>query len=244
MQYSWFARNFGTKKGLAMLLVLKRIRRLLRLTIQGIVFLIGCYACILLLGLLPKNVNFQPPQADGITIYVTSSSVHADLFLPVRFEEVDWRREFEHIKTSANIDLETYVAIGWGDRGFYLETETWDDLKLSTTFNALLLPSRSCIHIDYTSPNYYPSAKRITITAEQYRDLVEYIRRSIKRDEKGHPIQIRGFAYGQTDAFIEAHGSYHLLNTCNSWIGRALAKGGVRTPWLTPLPHTPTLYLD
>jgi uncharacterized protein (TIGR02117 family) len=227
-----------------MFLVLKKLRRLLRLTVQGILFLIGCYACILLVGLFPVNLNFQPPQGDGITIYVISSSVHADLFLPVRFEEVDWRREFEHIKTRSNIDHETYVAIGWGDRGFYLETETWNDLKLSTTLNALFVPSQSCIHIDFTSPENYPSAKPISITAEQYRDLVEYIRRSIKRDEKGNPIQIGGFAYSQTDAFIEAHGSYHMLNTCNSWIGRALSKGGVRTPWLTPLPHSPTLYLD
>ena len=232
------------KNGLAMLLVLKRFRRLLRLAVQGVLFLVGCYACILLIGLFPVNVHFQPPQADGITIYVTSSSVHADLFLPVRFEEVDWRREFEHIKTRSNIDHETYVAIGWGDRGFYLETETWNDLKLSTTLNALFVPSQSCIHIDFTSPESYPSAKPISITAAQYRDLVEYIRRSIKRDEKGNPIQIGGFAYSQTDAFIEAHGSYHMLNTCNSWIGRALSKGGVRTPWLTPLPHSPTLYLD
>lgn len=221
-----------------------RFRRILRRLVQCALVPIGCYVCILIVGMFPVNIDFQSPKEDGISIYVTSSSVHADLFVPVQFEDIDWRREFEHVQTTANVDKEIYVAIGWGDRGFYLETETWDDLKLSTTFNALLLPSRSCIHIDYTSPNYYPSAKRITITAEQYRDLVEYIRRSIKRDEKGHPIQIHGFAYGQTDAFIEAHGSYHLLNTCNSWIGRALAKGGVRTPWLTPLPHTPTLYLD
>jgi uncharacterized protein (TIGR02117 family) len=229
---------------MARLVFPKRLRFLLFKAIQGWLIVLGGYVSIVLVGLIPVNWYFQAAQDDGVTIYVTSSSVHADLFLPIHFEDVDWREEFAHLETKSNTDGEPYVAIGWGDRGFYLETETWNDLKLSTTLNALLLPSQSCMHIDFTSPEYYPTAKKIRISSDQYASLVAYIRGSIKRDERGKPIQIKGYAYSQTDAFIEAHGSYHLLNTCNSWIGRALAKGGVRTPWLTPLPHTPTLYLD
>lgn len=229
---------------MARLVFPKRLRLLLSKAIQVLLIVVSVYASILLVGLIPINWHFQAPQDDGVTIYVTSSSVHADLFLPVHFEDIDWREEFANLNTTANTDGERYVAIGWGDRGFYLETETWNDLKLSTTLNALLLPSQSCMHIDFTSPEYYPAAIAIKITPTQYSSLVAHIRSSIKRDENGRPIQIKGYAYSRTDAFIEAHGSYHLFNTCNSWIGRALAKGGVRTPWLTPLPHTPTLYLD
>jgi hypothetical protein len=54
--------------------------------------------------------------------------------------------------------------------------------------------------------------------------------------------QIAGYAYGSTDAFFEADGSYHLLNTCNSWVGRGLRKAGIKVPWMSLLPHTPTLY--
>ena len=38
-----------------------------------------------------------------------------------------------------------YVAIGWGDRGFYVDTPTWADLKLSTLCNALFVPSESVL---------------------------------------------------------------------------------------------------
>lgn len=222
----------------------KKLRVLWRRSCQFLLGLFACYISVLVLGLIPMNIGFKPPRAGGVTIYVVSSSVHADLFLPVRFEEIDWNDDFKHIKTRAAVPRDGYMAIGWGDRGFYLETPTWSDLKLTTAANALLVPSAACIHIDFTSPKYFSSATPITISAEQYRALVSFVRSSIKRDQNGLAIPIEGYAYGYSDGFIEAHGSYHLLNTCNSWIGRALAHSGVTTPWLTPLPHMPTLYVS
>ncbi|MEM7560840.1 MAG: DUF2459 domain-containing protein, partial [Planctomycetota bacterium] len=53
---------------------------------------------------------------------------------------------------------------------------------------------------------------------------------------------IEGYAYTQTDAFFEAKGNYHSLNTCNSWVGRALRSAGIKAPWFSPMPSTPTLY--
>jgi len=35
-----------------------------------------------------------------------------------------------------------------------------------------------------------------------------------------------------------------VFNTCNSWVGRGLKTAGARTPWLSPLPKTPMLYIE
>ena len=56
-------------------------------------------------------------------------------------------------------------------------------------------------------------------------------------------VQIKDGAYGQNDAFFMAHGNYHCLNTCNSWVGGAMKSGGMRTGWLTPMPKSMFLYL-
>jgi len=45
------------------------------------------------------------------------------------------------------------------------------------------------------------------------------------------------------DVRCQARGSYHCLNTCNCWVGRALRSCGVRTGWFTPLPKTVFFYL-
>lgn len=220
-----------------------RIVRWLAVGLKWSLYPIGLYFGILLIGLIPINNDFRPPDDEQVVIYVASSAVHADLFLPATTETIDWHKEFNNSTFGVDTKNFSHIAIGWGDRGFYLETETWADLKLTTAANALLLPSESCMHVDFTSAKYHKNVVAVAITAAQYRDLVDFIKSSFKRSPNGAYLQIEGYAYSGTDAFFQAHGKYHLLNTCNSWIGRALQAAGVRTPWLTPLPNTPTLYL-
>ena len=214
-------------------------KRLLKWAAIGFV----CYLAILLVGLIPVNNSFVPAE-DGVEIFLTSNAVHADVIVPLTTEVVDWSKEFQQTKFSGDVSAETHVAFGWGDRGFFLETETWDDLKLSIAVNALLLPSESCLHVTLTQPGDYPNAVSVKISPSQYKSLVDHIDQTFLVSESGGYEQIPGYAYSSRDAFFRAKGRYHLLNTCNSWIGRGLKSAGVRTPWLSPMPKTPILYLD
>ena len=137
----------------------------------------------------------------------------------------------------------SHIALGWGDRGFFLETETWDDFKISTATNALLLPSESCVHVSFTNPAAYEDSVSVKISPAQYARLVEFICSTFDLDDQGNIVQIPGEAYSTNDAFFRAKGKYHFFNTCNSWVGRCLKVAGVRTPWFAPLPKTPMLYL-
>ena len=92
--------------------------------------------------------------------------------------------------------------------------------------------------------DYISDAVSVTISEQQYQELVDHIDAAFERDADGQRIQIAGEAYFQTDGFFRAKGRYHLLNTCNSWAGRALKAAGVKVPWLSPMPKTPMLYLD
>lgn len=209
---------------------------------KGFVYAFLLYVGVLAIGLIPVNNDFLPSR-DGVRIYLVSNAVHADLILPVRTEVVDWTSTFSKTRFLGDVSAQTHVALGWGDKGFYLETQTWDDLKVSTAANALFLPSTSCMHVDFIRPEDYTDKVAITISPEQYAKLVSFIQESFALDSEGKIQQIEGYAYSMTDAFFEARGSYHLFNTCNSWIGRALKQAGVRTPWYSPMPKTPMLYL-
>ncbi|MFM7331368.1 MAG: DUF2459 domain-containing protein, partial [Brachymonas sp.] len=39
--------------------------------------------------------------------------------------------------------------MGWGDRNFFLNTPTWDDLTLSTALNATFGLGSAALHINY-----------------------------------------------------------------------------------------------
>lgn len=219
----------------------QRTFRWLKRTFQFAIGLLIIYLVILLMGLIPVNNDFRQ-TADGIEIHIVSNPVHADFILPVANSVFDWRKEFPDDCFPADVQSFSHIAFGWGDRGFFLETPTWNDLKTSTAANALLWPSRSCMHVHYTRPDYYPELDTVRISHDQYLALVKYIQSSFDRSEDRYQA-CPGYHYYKTDAFFEAQGRYHMLNTCNSWVGGGLQAAGVRAPWMSPLPGTPTLYL-
>ena len=209
-------------------------------------FLLFSYFLMILIGLFPVNRNFTEPE-DGITIYVVSSAVHADIIVPketiLETQLDDWQKDFGAAYFKGETSNATHIAFGWGDRGFFLNTQSWDDLKFSTAARALFFPSQSVMHIDYSQPSYYADKVGIKLTSDQYARLVNFISSSFARDESQEVIQIENIAYSDTDAFFVAHGSYHLFNTCNSWVARALKAAGVKVPWLAPMPKSPMMYI-
>ncbi|MEL7085434.1 MAG: TIGR02117 family protein [Cyanobacteria bacterium J06597_1] len=217
-------------------------RQLVRWALGGLLL----FLAVLLVGLIPVNNRFSP-TTDGVEVAVVSNAVHADIIVPVRTDDMDWLERFDERNFPSDVSAYSHVAIGWGDRGFFLETPTLADLNLSTAVNALFLPSRSCLHVTFTRPERFDSAPSVTITSDQYKDLVAFVQRSLTTsptgNPTGHPISIPGYSYSSTDTFFEAHGTYHLFNTCNSWAGQALKAAGIRAPWLSPLPKTPAMYL-
>lgn len=210
---------------------------------KSLLVLFFVYLLVLLVGLIPVNNDFEPTN-DGITVYVVSNAVHAEVIVPKTTDVVDWADRFSQVGFRGPVEDKTHVAFGWGDRGFFLETPTWDDFKVSVAAKALFVPSGSCMHVSFTKPQSYTDPVAVTISQEQYRKLVQFIDDSFVRDSTGAPIQVAGYAYSTNDAFFEAQGRYHLLNTCNSWAGRALNSAGVRVPWFSPMPKTPMLYVD
>lgn len=213
--------------------------------LRTLVLLFAIYLVFVLIGLAPVNNEFTPAGADGVEIFVMSNPVHADIVMPIQTEVINWREHFPDDCFRGNTKAATHVAVGWGDRGFFLETPTWADMKLSTAANAVFVPSETCLHVAmYKSVKTGPNMRAVRISTKQYRQLVNFVAgRFRKRDGESGFQQIKGAAYGRHDAFFEAVGQYHGFYTCNSWVGSALQAAGVRVGWMTPLPKTVFLYL-
>lgn len=217
----------------------RSFRRAIRISI----YLILVFVAIILIGLIPVNNDFQPAP-DGVEIYVTSNPVHAEIVLPIQSTVIDWRNEFSADSFPSDTSWATHVAVGWGDRGFFLKTPTWADFKVSVAANALFLPSETCLHVTMKGTVVTGANTRaVRISNQQYAQLVGYIKDAFRRDTGDGLLHVNGEHYSSNDAFFEAEGTYHFLNTCNSWVGRGLQATGVRIGWLTPLPKTVFWYL-
>lgn len=182
------------------------------------------------------SVSAEKNTAHQVTIYIKSSSVHADLLLPVKTNLKDWSKSILYKDTRTGDTAFNYIAIGWGDKGFYLETPTWNDLKASTAFKAAFWLSSSAVHTNYcNTPKEGKNCVKLEISTEQYLRLIAFIEKSMQTNSAGAPIAISNAKpYGDHDAFYEARGRYSLFHTCNTWANNALKACGQKACWWTP----------
>jgi uncharacterized protein (TIGR02117 family) len=164
-----------------------------------------------------------------VAIYIKTNGVHTDIVVPVKNEVHDWSRSVlfsnTHTKDSAVLQ---WLAMGWGDKGFYLQTPSWSDLKCSTAFKAAFALSTTAMHTTfYVAMKEDEMCKKILISKAQYLRLIEYLQDGFEHTADGHIIPIvTNVNYNDRDAFYEGKGKYSLFKTCNSWVNTALKKCG------------------
>ena len=197
----------------------------------------------ILLSVIPVNRSAGQP-VQGIEIFAYSNGVHVELIVPLENEFWDWSGFFPQTVTRmGNVDTGS-IAIGWGDRNFYLHTPTWADLTISNAMSAVFTHSPAVLHVTHLpDPGRLPDVRRMILTSEQYRRLCNYILESLQLTANGATLPIPGASYGAHDAFYEATGNYTLIHTCNSWTGRALKTAGIKVGFWTPFAFNLLLYL-
>lgn len=156
-------------------------------------------------------------------LFIKSNGAHTDIVFPVRSNVIDWTKLFNTNNTKSKRDNFKYVAIGWGDKGFYLDTPTWAELKVSTALKAAFGIGGTALHITYYDEIFEDNLTyKIKVTKEQYSLLVQRIKESLQY-KNSLPINIETNAlYGENDSFYEAIGRYSIFHTCNTWTNNTL----------------------
>ena len=188
-------------------------------------------------ALICGHIVYAPARHDGvrdIAIYLLDNGVHTDLALPLANDTFDWTTVISPGDARALTFAPAYVAFGWGDRAFYLETPHWRDLKATTAWNAISGQGATIIHVTFLPPlRATAHSIAIPVSRDEYRALVASIRDSFRLGDDGRAIAI-GRAYGDNDAFYEARGSYSLFTTCNTWTNARLKAAGLTHVLWTP----------
>jgi uncharacterized protein (TIGR02117 family) len=214
---------------------MKRVLKLIAFVILTPIVLVAVYllAAVILSRL---SVAKQATANSNIPLYILTNGVHTDLVLPVRTSQIDWSKQIPYANTTGKDTTASLIAFGWGDKGFYLETPTWADLKFSTAFKAAFGLSSAVVHTTYYHHLQEDNdCVKMMIDSAQYAHLVTFIEASFKTDNNGLPIYIHTNAnYDNNDAFYEAKGSYSLFHTCNTWANNGLKAGGQKACWWTP----------
>ena len=198
----------------------------------GLLIAAGSYAvAAIILGLIPVNTDFRESDP-GVAIYVRGNGVHTDIVVPSVTPFHDWQDEFPQPFAAAPAP---FISFSWGDRGFYLETPRWRDLRASIALTALSGRGKAVMRVEAAGlPMTEYGDVVVQLSETQYRRLVAHIRYSFQRNSEGRvlPMPIPYNPGGST--YFEAVGSYSLLHTCNDWTRNALTDAGVRMPAWSP----------
>jgi uncharacterized protein (TIGR02117 family) len=207
------------------------LRKILKVFLRVVAGFIAFVALYFLAAFILSRISVsreQTSDAPVIAIYILTNGVHTDIVVPIKNDQMNWCKEVKFENTIAKDTTAQLVAFGWGDKGFYLNTPTWSQLKFSVAFKAAFALSTTAIHATfYKQLSENEDCHKISISKAQYARLVTYISESFKTDGAGHYINIKTNAnYGNTDAFYEAKGKYNLFFTCNTWANSALKSCG------------------
>lgn len=184
-------------------------------------------------GALPANADWRAP-AEGIAIYVEDNGIHTDLVMPKLAAGVDLSplalaRDLTDPRQAGH----RWLAVGWGEAAFFLDTPSWSDVRPMTVLHAAIGSERTLMHVEHVPEPHTDRAggvRRIVLRPAEYRRLAAFVRASFRPGGRA----FRG--YDRYDAFYEATGRYDLFRTCNTWTGQALAQAGVRVGRWTPFP--------
>ncbi|MGE8533219.1 MAG: TIGR02117 family protein [Chryseobacterium sp.] len=215
------------------------VKTILMYLLKVVGIILGIVVIYVILGLLIPYIPVSAKndgQKKEIPIYIYTNGVHTDIVMPVKNDLQDWSMKIPFANTKSKKTDYQYIGIGWGDKGFYLDTPTWADLKFSTAVKAAFWLSDSAMHCTYyNTMKEGDDCKMIMISRNQYENLVKFVEDKFDRDQNGNFMLIpTNSVYSDNDAFYDAKGTYSFLYTCNTWSNNALKAAGQKAALWTP----------
>ena len=181
----------------------------------------GCLLLLLFAGCMQTGGSPGQAEQDGETvIFVTSNGWHSGIVVSRGDIPPDL------IPETVDFPDALFFEFGWGDAKFYPSK----DVTIGMSMNALIVPTPAVVHMVslWTEPaRYFPKAEIIplTIGSADLRALIAFIDASFDRAGAPRAAAAAPGLYADSK-FYPATGKFHLLNTCNTWTGQALAAGG------------------
>lgn len=171
----------------------------------------------------PAGPPAPGPAVDGgdptQTVYLVRNRLHTGIVMAREAPVLSLLAE------AADFPDAPYLEFGWGDRDYYPDPDPTAGMGLS----ALMTPTDSVVKIAGRGPPPFTGADdwlSLPVSEAEFERIVEAIDASFDRTDGGRAEPIPGGRQGSRN-FYPAHGRFHLLNTCNNWVARALAGAGI-----------------
>lgn len=207
--------------------------------VGALVFVVVVYLGANVVGGLVPGRTADLVAGDDVQIGLLYGPIHVDFLLPATPQT----RLTLQFARNGGVQVDDagvgYFIVGWGAREFYTTTPGWADMSVRATVRAIT-GDASVLRIDVTPPNIALDAvPQISLSQAQYTALLAQITATVGP----YPLGLEVPGHSPTSGFVEARGRFHILATCNTWVGRSLRAAGVPMGVWTPTPYSVRLSL-
>lgn len=191
-------------------------------------------ALLAIAAVTPRKWTFSQTEPCEFTIYLTSDGLHTNFIVPLATTVYRWPDHL-NLETVGGTPATTYryLQFGWGDRRFYMETPSWDQVKPTDALRALFYwHNDSAIFVKGHPqvPQYAnEQLKCLRLGKTDFLALMNFINGTFQVAADGKKQRL-GSGQDRESSFYAAIGYYSILKTCNSWTADGLRSANVNTP--------------
>jgi uncharacterized protein (TIGR02117 family) len=167
--------------------------------------------------------DLYPSRGDesAVTVWVLDHGWHTAIV--VRRADVD-RALWPEVD---DFSAATFVEVAWGDRDFYMATPATGWMATKAAFVA----GGSVLHVvGFSAPiaTYFPQSEivELRLSRRGLAAMTRFVSEEHQRDGERRPVRLQRGLYGSS-WFYPGRSRYHLFNTCNTWVARALRAAGL-----------------
>ena len=163
-----------------------------------------------------------PPGPRDRPVWVASNGWHTAIVVPAPALVATGL-----LPEAADFPGAAYLEFGWGDRTYYPAKEK----TLGMTLAAALVPTPAVMHMAglAAAPREGGAGREVlavALTEDGFQRLARALAAEFERPAGGRAAPVSAGLYPGS-RFYNAHGKFHLFNTCNTWTARMLQAGGV-----------------
>jgi len=196
----------------------------IRLTLTALIIMgaIGAFVFGMLFishEMKPSREDYQKTVAESGAvkqIFLVNHGWHTDLVL-----NMDDVSKFT-LPEKRLFNGKEYIAIGWGDAGFYQA----DEITPTLAAKALLQPTETVVHmtgLDDEPSVAFPESEVIAVRVSKrgFDKMMNKVSKSVKRYSMLSAKPLRDGLH-KDSYFLRGMGKYHMFNTCNHWTAKML----------------------
>jgi uncharacterized protein (TIGR02117 family) len=183
------------------------------------------FAALVVFGLAPAHSAngwaCKPEEKICRTVFIVHDSWHAAVVL----RKDDFAAAL--LPELADFPNARFVEFSWGDKDYFPDPDSGFSMALKAAFWS----GGSVLHLVGSSDEpktFYPKAEivELRMSAVAFDRLLRFLSGSFLRPDSQSRAPARAGLYSYS-RFYPSSGKFSLLNTCNTWVARALEAAGV-----------------